>query len=237
MSYHNYSQLVLYPWSYTNSPAADKERLSYLVQEMADLIYEVHGKTYTPQQAAALYPASGTTDDWFYGELDVFGFTIELRPKGYPYFILPEDEIMPTWEENKPAALFLIYWTQLPENPLPDIKANGSDGPLTITKGTNLIVTVALDPGKQVGLSADWWVMALNPFGKYWYTPNDGWIESNSPIRAYGGALLNLSSYEVLNTAELSSGSYSFYFGVDLLMNGFLDYADLYYDSVQVTIE
>jgi len=232
MSYHSYGQLVLYPWSYTSAPAPDKERLSHLAETMADLIYDINGKVYSPQQAAQLYLASGTTDDWFYGELDVFGFTIELRPKGFPYFELPEAEIIPTWEENKPAALFLIYWTQLPENPLPDIKANGSDGPLTITKGTNLSVTVALGPGKQVALSSDWWVMTLNPFGKYWYIPGNGWIKSNSPIRAYGGPLFNLPSYNILNSSNLPVGNFKFYFGVDLLMNGSLNYDDLFYGTI-----
>ena len=42
--------------------------------------------------------------------------------------------------------------------PVPDIKANGSDEPITPTD--NLSVTVALDPGSRSGENADWWVAA-----------------------------------------------------------------------------
>jgi murein tripeptide amidase MpaA len=237
MSYHSYGQLILYPWGYTYVPPPDEELLSTLSVDMADLIQEVHGKGYTPQQASDLYLASGTTDDWAYGELGAVGFTIELRPFGFPGFILPEDEIIPTWEENKPAALYLINWTQLPEILIPDIKANGSDGPITIPQGTNLSVTVALDLGSYTGMDADWWVMAVSPFGRHWYTRDRGWVRSDFPIRVYGGTLFNLSPYDVLNTTGLPIRTYAFYFGVDLLMNGSLDIDQLYYDRVDVNIE
>jgi hypothetical protein len=237
ISYHSYGQLILYPWSHTSAPAPDKEHLSLLSEDMADLIYAVHGKAYTPQQGAELYSASGVTDDWFYGELDVFGFTIELRPKGYPFFILPESEIIPTWEENKPAALYLIAWTQLPENPIPHITANGSEETLTIPFGTNLNVTVELNPGRKAGLKADWWMAGETPFGWYWFTLDRGWIRSASAVRAYGAELSLLSAYDVLNTSTLAVGEYTFHFGVDMLMNGLLDMDKLSSDVVRVTIE
>jgi murein tripeptide amidase MpaA len=238
MTYHSYGQLILYPWGYTYNPPPDEELLSNLSHEMANLIYEVHGEVYTPMQSSSLYETSGTTDDWAYGELGAFGFTIELRPIGFPYFfILPEDEIMPTWEENKPAALYLINWTQLPEILIPDMKANGSDGPLTISQGTNLTVTVALDLDNYIGVDADWWVAAAAPFGLYWYTLDRGWVRSDPPIRVYGGPLLNLAPYDVLNTTDLPIGAYTFYLGVDLLMNGSINFDQLYPDSVDVNIE
>lgn len=121
--------------------------------------------------------------------------------------------------------------------PVPDIKANGSDGPVTIPQGENLIVTVALDPGSHDGENADWWVTAKTPFGRYWYTSDRRWVESDTPVRAHGGPLFDLSPYEVLNTSDLPVGAYTFHFGVDLLMNGSLDQPVLSYDSVGVTIE
>jgi hypothetical protein len=121
--------------------------------------------------------------------------------------------------------------------PEPDIKANASDGPLIITYGTNLTVTVALSPASCDGEDADWWSACETPFGWYWYTPQRRWIKSRPPIRAYAGPLFNLLPYEVLNTTELPKGGYTFYFGVDLFMNESLDLSQLYYDSVDVTIE
>ena len=42
---------------------------------------------------------------------------------------------------------------------------------------------------------------------------------------------------EVLNTTGLPGRASTFYFGMNLPMNGYLDFAHLYYDSVNVNIE
>lgn len=236
LTYHSYGQLILYPWGYTYNPPPDVLALSNMSADMADLIQQVHGSIYTPQQASQLYLTSGTTDDWFYGQLDTFGFTIELRPVGYPYFILPEDQIIPTWEENRPVALYLISWSQMPVNPIPDVKANGSDGPLTIKSSDNLFVTIELTPGNFSGHNADWWVLAdTSPFGWYYYNVNTGsWFPGQ--LVTYQGGLFNLPSYGVLNTTGLPTGTYTFYFGVDGNMNGSIDMGVLVYDGVVVNI-
>lgn len=111
ISYHSYSQLILYPWGYTNSPAPDKSLMDNLANAMSDKIRAVHGINYSPGQASTLYLASGDTADWLYALLATPSFTIELRPANpYPGFELPEDEIQPTFEENWPAAIHLIDW-------------------------------------------------------------------------------------------------------------------------------
>jgi hypothetical protein len=113
ISYHNYSQLILYPWGYTSAPAPDDSVLHQLAKTMADSIFTVHGKTYIAEQSSDLYLASGDATDWLYGETQVPSYTIELRPtSAFPGFELPESEIQPTFEENLPAALFLIEWSQ-----------------------------------------------------------------------------------------------------------------------------
>ncbi|MCP4692917.1 MAG: hypothetical protein GY859_33055, partial [Desulfobacterales bacterium] len=45
------------------------------------------------------------------------------------------------------------------------IKANGSDGPVSITTNDNLSLTVALDPGSLAGDDADWWMLQDGPSG------------------------------------------------------------------------
>lgn len=113
LSYHNFSQLVLYPWGHTNDPAPDETKLNQMAVAMADSILSIHNKQYTPEQSSDLYLASGDATDWLYGETSAPSFTIELRPRSsFPGFELPESEIQPTFEENLPAALFLIEWTQ-----------------------------------------------------------------------------------------------------------------------------
>ncbi len=111
ISYHSYSQLILFPWSYTTNPAPDKLLMENLAIRMASEIKAVHSVTYTPDQSSGLYLSSGDTTDWLYALLGVPTFTIELRPRSsYPGFVLPESEIQPTFEENLPAALFLLDW-------------------------------------------------------------------------------------------------------------------------------
>jgi carboxypeptidase T len=113
ITYHSYSQLILYPWGYTDRPIPDpedRELMVGLAAEMQGLIQGVHGAVYTPQQASELYPTAGDTADWTYGIFGIPSFTIELRPRTFEEggFILPASQIQPTWEENRPAAFRFI---------------------------------------------------------------------------------------------------------------------------------
>jgi hypothetical protein len=110
LSYHSYSQLILYPWGYTGTRAPDVTLLHQIASEMAARIKAVRGKTYTAQAASDLYLASGDLDDWAYGEKGILSFTIELPPlpSDPQGFVLPPSEIAPTFQENLPAALYLI---------------------------------------------------------------------------------------------------------------------------------
>jgi hypothetical protein len=68
MSYHTYSELLMWPWGYTADPAPDNEILSTLGIEMAGLIASETGSgTYTPQQSMSLYPTTGGSEEWLYG--------------------------------------------------------------------------------------------------------------------------------------------------------------------------
>jgi carboxypeptidase T len=116
ITYHSYSQLILYPWGYTSTPIVDPtdlQKISTLAQRMADLIKGVHGEVYTPEQSSSLYPTAGDTTDWTYGAYGIPSYTIELRPTDVASggFILPADQIQPTWEENRDAALEFIAQT------------------------------------------------------------------------------------------------------------------------------
>jgi carboxypeptidase T len=113
VTYHSYSQLILYPWGYTDRPIPDpedRELMVGLATEMQGLIQGVHGTIYTPQRASELYPTAGDTTDWTYGIYGIPSFTIELRPRTFEEggFILPASQIQPTWEENRPAAFRFI---------------------------------------------------------------------------------------------------------------------------------
>lgn len=113
ITYHSYSQLILYPWGYTSEPIPDpddRNAMDQLAKRMKRAIRRVHNQVYTPQQSSKLYPTAGDTTDWTFGEYDVPSITVELRPKSQAEggFILPPSEIQPTFEENRPAAMEVL---------------------------------------------------------------------------------------------------------------------------------
>ena len=123
------------------------------------------------------------------------------------------------------------------EVPVPDIKANGSDGPLQIALGTPLQVDVSLASNDATGQAADWWLVIEAPNGRYWYDLSGSWVKSVSPIPTYGGALFDITSMTVLNSSNLPVGSYRIYFGVDTNANGVLDFDVLSVDTIDVTVQ
>ncbi|MEW6456134.1 MAG: M14 family metallopeptidase [Acidobacteriota bacterium] len=113
VSYHNYSQVILYPWGYTKIISKDRDLFHYLSGEMAKLITNVRENTYGYGQGSLImYLTNGDYIDWVYGVFNIPSFTIELNPKDFISggFITPESEIFPVFWENLPAALFLINW-------------------------------------------------------------------------------------------------------------------------------
>ncbi len=121
--------------------------------------------------------------------------------------------------------------------PRPDIKVNGSDGPISVPPGTPVTVTVSLNPGALTGYPADWWVAAFIPDGTiFWYTLDSGWVASSTPLRAYDGALFNLPPYTVLDgVTGLPAGPYLLGFAVDDSVNGILELK--WFDTVDMTVE
>jgi hypothetical protein len=69
---HSYSQLVLWPWGDTGTPAPNGPALQTLGRRFAWF------NNYTPTQSIGLYPTDGTSDNPSYGELGVAAFTFEL---------------------------------------------------------------------------------------------------------------------------------------------------------------
>ncbi len=120
-----------------------------------------------------------------------------------------------------------------------DIKANGSDGP--VTPGVNLAVTVSLDPGTSSG-NVDWWVAADTPFGWFYFDLALGWVPIGDPsgiLTTHQGPLFDLTPpVEILNfpVSGMSSGTYRFYFAIDTDMNGVLDLDKMVFDLVEVIV-
>lgn len=101
MSYHSFSNLILWPWGWTSEDAPDADKLTAIGTKLASF------NGYKPQQASDLYVASGITDDYSYGELGMMSFTTEIGSWG-DGFDPPYSKIPQFWRENRPGALYLI---------------------------------------------------------------------------------------------------------------------------------
>lgn len=121
----------------------------------------------------------------------------------------------------------------------PDLKVNGSDGPVALPYGSRVIITAHMNPeSSEVGLMRDWWVVKDAPDGWYYrwgtgfwdYIPDLTYIEPT--VQAGLGFI---PSYTLLDTTNLSRGTYTYYFGVDFCDGYLTDYC-LEYDSVTITI-
>jgi len=118
IDYHSFSQLILWPFGYAfdvTTPEPDRTFYATLTNDMSQTIESVHGAFYEPVQSWMLYPASGTSSDWFYGATGAKSLGFELRPSqgGIDGFDPPPSEILPCAQENWEAAkLFASRTTQ-----------------------------------------------------------------------------------------------------------------------------
>ena len=101
MSYHSYSNLVLYPWGCSTTPPKDDAKLTAIGKKLASF------NGYEAEHSSDLYIASGITDDWSYGELGIFSFTTEIG-SWEDGFDPPYSKVAKFWNENRPGALYLI---------------------------------------------------------------------------------------------------------------------------------
>ena len=143
-----------------------------------------------------------------------------------------------TYTYDKAGNLLERNVTGQPVNvdPVPDIKVNGSDSQITIGTNDTLSISVGVDAGSSLGVESDWWLVVNTPTGEWEYYDLTQGAYTPGLLVTYQGALFDLGSYEIFNTSGLDAGTYTFYFGVDMVMNGSLDMGSIYYDSVVVNI-
>ncbi|KAF6716702.1 Carboxypeptidase B [Oryzias melastigma] len=113
LTVHSYSQLLLFPYSYSYNLAADHSELMSVAEGASAALTSLYGTQYTSGPGAStIYLAAGGSDDWAYDLGVKYSYTFELRDTGYYGFLLPESQIQPTCEETMLAVKYIAAHVQ-----------------------------------------------------------------------------------------------------------------------------
>lgn len=125
---HSYANLVMWPWGHTSNAPPNGAGLALIGGKFSGY------NGYTPQQANQLYPSSGKTDEWAYGELGIASYVFEIglgegECGGFmpPYSCLDGGAGGSFWQLNLPAFLYAARIArapyQLAQGPTPEALA------------------------------------------------------------------------------------------------------------------
>ena len=116
IDFHNYAELVLWPYGYTftDVPADMTQDDHDIFVAMGQAMAATNG--YTPQQASDLYITDGTSMDWLYGAHRIFAFAFEMYPvtSGQGGFYPPDEVIPAQTSRNRAAVLYLLEKADCP---------------------------------------------------------------------------------------------------------------------------
>ena len=134
---HSYSEMVLFPWGWTDTQdAPNKTDLQTLGRKFGAFNqYEVCSD--------CLYNASGTTDDFVYGDLGVASYTFELGTAFFQDCDFFESDIIP---KNMPALIYAFKAARRPyQNPAGPDALNVAVSSDTVDAGAAVTLSATLD--------------------------------------------------------------------------------------------
>ena len=162
--------------------------------------------------------------------ISFFGMIILMGEVGSAYEGIDDSYVMT-------ESLYAAESGQIPAlfDPKPDIKVDGSDGPITVNFNDPVSITVKLNPGTAVGQRADWFFIAelhIGPISKFFSIVSPDNIRFG--IHPYWQfPIILVPTTEVFNDTLLP-GDYTLHFGVDDNANGNVD--GTWTDSVDVLV-
>jgi carboxypeptidase T len=136
ISLHSYSNLILWPWGHTSTLAPNYLGLKAIGDKMA-----TYNGYVSCQPPACLYAASGTSDDWAYGELGVPAYTYEIGTLAQGGFFPPYARIDDTfWPGNGPA---LQYAARIARTPYMTVWGPDALNVTAVNNGSNQVTISA----------------------------------------------------------------------------------------------
>jgi PKD repeat protein len=137
---HSYGELVLWPWGFTSALAPNGAALQTLGRKLAFF------NGYRPEQAIALYPTDGTTDDFAYGDLGLAAYTFELGTSFFQDCATFENTILPG---NLPALLYSAKVARAPyQTPSGPDALDLTVSPASVTSGENTLFTATINDAR-----------------------------------------------------------------------------------------
>jgi carboxypeptidase T len=109
LSYHTYSELVIYPWGHTGVPCPD----DWLFKKVGGVLANLTG--YRLIKGWDFYRTTGDFDDWMYAVHNIYAMTIELCSRDDGGHMTPPDRIVATGEKNVRAAEYVAMIADNPE--------------------------------------------------------------------------------------------------------------------------
>jgi murein tripeptide amidase MpaA len=161
---HNFAQLLLGAWAYTNDPAPFSDTLLPLGEAINTAIVQENGANYDFRTGSGgIGFAAGAMPDWTFGELGIMSWTLELRDTGQFGFLLPASQIVPTGEEATAGVIRLMR--QIAECPA-DLNLDGvtdaDDLAIVISRWgadrglSDVDLSGTVDAGDLAGLLSNW---------------------------------------------------------------------------------
>lgn len=100
LAVHSYGQALLYPYGFTSDPAPNTNNMIAAGKAFARAARRVNNTWYQVISSSGFGIASGATDDWAKGVLDIpYVYTLELPDRGFYGFQLPASRIQGTVAE------------------------------------------------------------------------------------------------------------------------------------------
>jgi lysophospholipase L1-like esterase len=126
-------------------------------------------------------------------------------------------------------------WLEGVTRPRTDILANGWQGPLAVSPGDTIDLSLNLAAERAAGTSADWFLVQVTPSaGVRSYSLATGSFEDGL-FASYQGQAFDLNLLLTTDTVGWEAGAHTLYFGVDLTMDAVLSVPS-YYDWVKIDI-
>jgi len=138
---HSFSELVLFPYGFRPTPCPNHAQLETLGRKFG--YFNGYGVCQAGEPGC-LYPTTGTTDDWAYGELGLAAYTFELGTDFFQDCPTFENAILP---ENLPALLYALKAARWPyQSPaVPETLGVTVTPTVTVTGGPVTLTAMADD--------------------------------------------------------------------------------------------